>query len=208
MKSHEKPKIDAVQWRSDQPLILASGSPRRRELLAQYQIPFEVVPAHVSEKSEQSSHGLTPSEFCWWNCTKKGFFVQKRNPRRLILAADTVVALRQTLLGKPRNLKEATQFLEKLSGQTHEVWSAVQLYIPHQGWKGFVEKTSVTFQDLSPQRIQEYLQNVHVLDKAGGYALQEKPELIIQSIQGSSTNVIGLPIKNLLKLLTEYQLIC
>ncbi len=187
----------------NKPLILASGSPRRRELLAQLEIPFEVVTSHVPEKSESESHGLSPSEFCWWNSVKKGFTVQKLHPQRLILAADTVVALDTTLLGKPKNIIEASQFLEKLSGRSHEVWTAVQIYIPSKGWNGFVEKTTVTFQDLSPQRIQEYLQKVPVLDKAGGYALQDHPHLIVQSVQGSHSNVIGLPLERLKSFLAE-----
>jgi septum formation protein len=191
-----------VSWPLEHPLILASGSPRRRELLAQLSIPFEVITSNTPEKSESDSHGLTPSEFCWWNSAKKGFVVQKLHPRRHILAADTVVAIGTTLLGKPKTHQEAALFLEKLSGHSHEVCTAVQLYIPGKGWKGFVEKTVVTFQDLSPQRIQDYLKQVHVLDKAGGYALQEHPHLIIQSVHGSHSNVIGLPIERLRKFLT------
>ncbi len=192
-----------VSWPSKQPLILASSSPRRRELLAQFNIPFEVLSSNAPEKSESQSHGLTPSEFCWWNSAKKGFLVQKLHPQRYILSADTVVSIDTSLLGKPKDNSEAAHFLERLSGRSHEVWTAVQLYIPSKGWKGFVEKTVVTFQDLSPQRIQEYLQKVHVLDKAGGYALQDHPHLIIQSIQGSHSNVVGLPIERLKRFLNE-----
>ena len=187
----------SVSWLLKEPLILASGSPRRRELLAQLSIPFEVVTSNTPEKSESDSHGLTPSEFCWWNSAKKGFAVQRLHPQRHILAADTVVAIENTLLGKPKTLREAALFLERLSGRSHEVCTAVQLYIPKKGWKGFVEKTTVIFQDLSTQKIQDYLQKVHVLDKAGGYALQEHPHLIIQSVHGSHSNVIGLPIEKL-----------
>ncbi|MES2310478.1 MAG: Maf family protein, partial [Verrucomicrobiota bacterium] len=82
-----------MSWPHKEPLILASGSPRRRELLAQLFLPFEVVTSNTPEKSESSSHGLTPSEFCWWNSAKKGFAVQKLHPQRYILAADTVVAI-------------------------------------------------------------------------------------------------------------------
>lgn len=192
-----------MYWPFKQPLILASGSPRRRELLAQFDIPFEVLSSNTPEKSESESHGLTPSEFCWWNSAKKGFAVQKLHPRRPILAADTVVALDTSLLGKPKDLAEAARFLEKLSGRSHEVWTAVQLYIPSKGWKGFVEKTVVTFQDLSATKIQQYLDKVHVLDKAGGYALQDHPHLIIQSVQGSHSNVVGLPVERLKAFLNE-----
>ena len=138
-----------------------------------------------------------------WNSAKKGFAVQKLHPRRPILAADTVVALDTSLFGKPKDLAEAARFLEKLSGRSHEVWTAVQLYIPSKGWKGFVEKTVVTFQDLSPTRIQQYLDKVHVLDKAGGYALQDHPHLIIQSVQGSHSNVVGLPVERFKTFLNE-----
>ena len=192
-----------MSWPFKQPLILASSSPRRRELLAQFNIPFEVLSSNIPEKSESESHGLTPSEFCWWNSAKKGFAVQKLHPRRPILAADTVVALDTSLFGKPKDLAEAARFLEKLSGRSHEVWTAVQLYIPSKGWKGFVEKTVVTFQDLSPTRIQQYLDKVHVLDKAGGYALQDHPHLIIQSVQGSHSNVVGLPVERFKTFLNE-----
>lgn len=184
------------------PLILASGSPRRRELLTKARIPHQVAVLHTPEISPDQPHGMTPAEFAWRNALRKARAAAQQYPDHRILAADTVVALDTHILGKPKHHRQAASFLKKLSGRTHEVLTAVIVLLPHSVRPyGFVERTEVTFRPLSTTRIARYLKAVHVLDKAGAYALQEKGAEIVKKIRGSRTNVIGLPVERLTRLL-------
>ncbi len=182
-------------------LILASGSPRRRELLAKLKIPFEVKVASITELPESAAHGLTPAEFCWANALRKGRAVARIHPRHYTLCADTVVTLGTKLFGKPKDLAEASHFLFELSGKTHEVFTAVHLFSPGGRRRGFIERTQVVFRHLNASTIDVYLATVHVLDKAGGYALQERGDWIIERVIGSESNVIGLPLDRVRELL-------
>jgi septum formation protein len=175
-------------------LILASASPRRRELLRQLDIPFQVEVADVPEYSSNHSH-LAPREICLANAAAKARAVAQRFPEALILGADTEVTLGTRVFGKPRSRREATSFLSSLSGKTHQVITAVCLVAAHRGWRqSFTETTHVTFHTLSPRQIALYLEAVHPLDKAGAYAVQQHGEWIIERIEGSLSNVVGLPL--------------
>ncbi|PAW77138.1 MAG: septum formation protein Maf [Verrucomicrobia bacterium Tous-C9LFEB] len=183
-------------------LILASGSPRRRELLEKARIPHQVAVLNTPEISPDQPHGMTPAEFAWRNALRKARAAAEQYPGQRILAADTVVALGTHILGKPKHQRQAASFLKKLSGRTHEVLTAVIVLLPKSVRPyGFVERTEVTFRSLSAARIARYLKAVHVLDKAGAYALQEKGAEIVKTIRGSRTNVVGLPIERLTQLL-------
>jgi septum formation protein len=185
---------------SPEVLVLASGSPRRRELLAGLGIPFEVVAPRVREIENALEYGLTPSETAWHNALAKATWAAKARPGCRILGADTVVALGARIFGKPRNRAEARATLSALSGRTHEVLTAVVLL--QQGFRrGFVEVSEVAFRTLTVSQIDDYLAKVHVLDKAGAYALQEAGEALIREVQGSVTNVIGLPVERVGRLL-------
>ncbi len=188
-----------------QELILASASPRRRELLEKAKIPHTVQIVSTREIEPDKPHGMTPAEFVWRNALRKARAVAQLHPRHCILAADTVVALGTRIFGKPHNRRQAAAFLRALSGHTHEVLTAVIILTPKM-WRpiGFVEMSKVTFRKLSASRITDYLKAVDVLDKAGAYALQEEGSWLISNVRGSRTNVIGLPIERLSLLLKSH----
>lgn len=176
-------------------LLLASASPRRAELLRQLGLRFRAVTAEVPEVSP--GH-LTPHEICLANAAAKARAVAHRHPAALVLGADTEVAIGTRVLGKPANRRQAALFLRLLAGHTHQVITGVCLCCTQLKFRrSFVETTHVTFQPLSDQQIRSYLRRVDPLDKAGAYAVQEGGHWVIESIMGSLTNVVGLPLEAL-----------
>jgi septum formation protein len=181
-------------------LILASASPRRRELLAQLGVPFEVVPADVIEDEDPAAE---PRAVVLHNAALKADWVAARHPGAAVLGADTTVFLDRTVLNKPRDPAEARAMLRRLSGRTHTVFTGLALRRGLDGLK--IDRgvsSEVTFRVLSDVMIEDYLQRVHTLDKAGGYAIQEEGERIVESYKGSMTNIIGLPLEETKQLLT------
>lgn len=176
-------------------LILASASPRRAELLKQLGVRFRV---RASEIPELAAGHLAPHEICLSNAAAKARMVARLFPVDLILAADTEVALGARVMGKPRNRRQAAEFLAALSGRTHQVITGVCLMSLARRFRiSFVETTHVTFQPLDSAQISRYLRRINPLDKAGAYAVQEGGEMIIESIEGSLTNIVGLPLGTL-----------
>lgn len=174
-------------------LVLASGSPRRAALLAESGFEFEIASPGVAEKF---SPILSLREVTLWNAVRKGMAVAQLRPDAVVIAADTLVALENQIIGKPADLREAAQILQRLSGRTHEVCSAVAIYHKQYGRSAFFYETShVRFQHLGNAMIQSYLKKVHTLDKAGAYAAQGGGAEIIAKIDGSFTNVVGLPME-------------
>jgi len=174
-------------------IILASASPRRRELLQKLGVRFEVVTAAVQELDAHSSPHLNPTDLAREYARIKAKAVAEQKPCRWVLGADTVVALESRLLGKPESLDQAHEFLQALSGRTHDVVTGCALVDPEGREEVFHDVSRVTFLALSAETMARYLAEVNVLDKAGGYAVQERPEWIIDRVEGSRTNVIGLP---------------
>jgi septum formation protein len=181
----------------DSHLILASASPRRRELLAAMGVRFEVVTAEVAELDGQNAPHLSPSDLARENARRKAAAMAAMRPERWILGADTVVALNGRFFGKPASLDEAREFLRALNGQTHEVITGCALRSPEGAEEIFHEISCVTFRALTDDVITRYLAEVSVLDKAGAYAVQERGEWIIDRVEGSRDNVIGLPTERL-----------
>src|SRR5215831_3616527 len=177
------------------PLILASVSPRRAELLRQLGHEFKVIASDVRE----IHHGeLTAQEIAQINAYRKARAVAKRFPDALVLGADTLVCIGSKLFGKPGNLEEAYEMLEQLQGRTHEVVTAIcLLHLRTHRQRIFCDTTSVTFRRLDAVKIRRYLTKVNPLDKAGAYAIQEEGDLIVEGISGSYTNVVGLPLERL-----------
>lgn len=174
------------------PLILASASPRRAQLLRHAGLRFRIQPA---DAPETNAPHLAPHEICLANAAAKARAVARRFPDRLILSADTEVALGARVFGKPRTRREAAGFLRALSGRTHQVITGVCLLcLAHRYRRSFVESTHVTFHKLSDAQIAAYLRRINPLDKAGAYGIQDDGELIIEAIEGSLTNVVGLPL--------------
>jgi septum formation protein len=182
-------------------IILASASPRRRELLAEMGVRFEVITADVREHDGESAPHLSPTELARENAREKGMAVAAKSIDRWILGADTVVAFGDQLFGKPASIDQARDFLRALSGRTHDVITGCALVGPGGESDIFHETTRVTFRALTDETIVRYLAAVNVLDKAGAYALQEHGEWIIASVEGSRSNVIGLPVEALEKVL-------
>src|SRR5256886_6483096 len=151
-------------------LLLASGSPRRAALLAEAGVDFETISPRIEEKFDVD---LTLRELTLWNAIRKGTSVARMRPDRVVLAADTLIALEGRVIGKPADLREAAQILCRLSGQTHEVCSAVFIYRFAAGQPAtFHEFSRVRFHRLSSATIENYLAKVNPLDKAGAYAAQ------------------------------------
>lgn len=174
-------------------LVLASASPRRRHLLTEAGYDFEVV---TPEIEELHSEKLTVREATSYNALRKGLAVARAHPGRVVLAADTLVALDHQLIGKPADLAEAARLLRLLSGRTHVVASGVFIAHLHRGKSiAFSVLSRVVFKKLSEQTIAEYLARIDPLDKAGGYAAQGEGGTIIERILGSQSNVIGLPLE-------------
>ena len=177
------------------PVILASTSPRRSELLTSMDIEFEIVPSHAEETLEGSD--FVP-DLCEANARVKAEPIAELHPECLVIAADTMVYLEDELFGKPTHLDEAGRMLTQLQGRTHQVSTGVSLiYHNNEISKTFSVITNVTFLPLSKGKIDEYLAGIDPLDKAGGYAIQQNKHLIIKRVSGSVSNVVGLPVERL-----------
>jgi septum formation protein len=184
-------------------LILASGSPRRADLLAEAGYRFTVV---TSSATELFVDFLTPGELTLFNARRKAFAVAPRHPDAVVLAADTIVALGTKKFGKPKDLAEAKSFLEELSGNTHSVFTGAAIVLYGQSRLCYeVAQTEVTFRKLRLSEIEDYLRRINPLDKAGAYAAQTDPGSIIESINGSFTNVVGLPMEKITATLARFE---
>lgn len=175
---------------SIRPVILASASPRRSALLKEAGPAFagmRILTSHVEEGSD-------PLE----NAMLKADAVAQMNPRALVIGADTVIRFEGKTIGKPADLEDAKRILAMLSGRTHDVATGVCVRcVEADILVRFEDITHVTFRTLTPAIIDKYVREVNVLDKAGAYAIQEHGEDIIESIDGSLTNVVGLPVERL-----------
>ena len=182
-------------------LILASGSPRRRKILAEDGWEFRIQTADVDEHDA----GLLPQELVETNAHLKAKAVSENFPDGLVLGSDTTVALGTEVLNKPKDGAEARDMLRHLSGKTHHVLTAIVL-IHESGGLDITQTISsrVQFKALDEAIIEEYLSKVHTLDKAGGYAIQEHGDLIIEDYDEPLTNIIGLPMEALREVLTEH----
>lgn len=177
------------------PLVLASASPRRRQLLAEHGYRAEIAPANVDESTDP---GLSVPELVRLNALLKSAALWSHQPRAVVLGTDTLVCLDGRALGKPADLREAADMIGRLAGRWHEVYSGVCLAHPVEGRVVcFVEETRVRFHPLSAPEIDAYLRLIDPLDKAGGYAAQEHGERIIAGFEGSWSNVLGLPMERL-----------
>ena len=182
-------------------LILASASPRRRELLAQLGVPFEVVVAEVTEHEAPDSD---PRHMVEHNAALKADWVAARHPEAIVLGADTTVFVGQTVLNKPRDAADARAMLRMLSGTTHTVFTGLALRCLARNLRLDLGVASeVTFKTLDDAAIELYLSHVNTLDKAGGYAIQEHSELIVAGFRGSLTNIVGLPLEETKQILTR-----
>jgi septum formation protein len=183
-------------------LILASGSPQRKQLLREAGYDFGVQTASIVELSVDF---LTLSELTLLNACRKTFAVARTEPEAVVIGADTLVALGTTVFGKPANLEEAHSMLTRLSGRTHEVVTGIALcnFAERRSLSAIVA-SEVRFRELDTESIARYLRRVDPLQKAGAYAAQIDPETVIDQINGSFTNVVGLPMETVPELLAHF----
>lgn len=182
-------------------LILASASPRRHELLTRLGVPFDVVTAGVEEDENPAAE---PRALVARNAARKADAVAVREPAAWVLGADTTVCVDGHVLNKPADAAEARAMLRRLSGRTHTVYTGLAL---RHGGRGLAwdatASSEVTFKTLDEATIEAYLAEVPTLDKAGGYAIQERPDLIVAGRRGSLSNIIGLPLTTTKQLLAR-----
>lgn len=179
-------------------LVLASGSPRRAELLTQAGFSFV---KRVSDAKETLPDGLSPAAAVEFLAKTKGCAVARAD-QEVLLAADTVVAYNGEILGKPTDEADAMRMLSMLSGHTHSVYTGVYITDGVQTAL-FHEKTDVTFFSLSAAQIAQYVQTGEPMDKAGAYGIQGRGALLVQGIHGDFYNVVGLPLAKTAKYLKE-----
>jgi septum formation protein len=182
-------------------LILASASPRRQELLTLASVQFVVVPRDADETARP---GESPGEHVRRLARAKAARVAERHAGRWVLAADTAVVIDERILGKPRDPREAEEMLRLLSGRVHEVLTGYCLLrFPSGGERERTVSSRVSFKDLSAEEIRRYTRTEEPYDKAGGYAIQGRAAYMIREIQGSYTNVVGLPLCEVMEDLQE-----
>ena len=184
-------------------IVLASQSPRRQELLKKIVPLFRVVPSGLDEDEFREKD---PLRFALRAAEAKAREVADKNPSSLVIAADTVVHLREEVLGKPKDRSQAEEMLRRLSGQKHRVITAVALYRRDQDLllTGY-EISYVTFKILSDDEIKLYLESSEYLDKAGSYAVQEVGDVFVERLEGDYENVVGFPVARVKKLLDDFQ---
>jgi septum formation protein len=192
-----------MNWTREDKLILASASPRRADLLDLAGIPFRRM---VSGVSEDVDAPVDPEDHVVELSRRKARDVAQRFSSGVVLGADTVVILDGEILGKPAGKKEATGMLRKLSGRTHQVYTGLTLVdVAGDIWVSHVERTEVTFRELTDEEIAEYVATGEPLDKAGAYGIQGKGALLVSGIDGCFYNVVGLPLVGLLGMIRRLE---
>ncbi len=185
----------------DHTLILASGSPRRRELLHMLGLPFRVVVPAVDETRKTSE---VPDRYVVRIARDKALAVARQEPGAVVLAADTAVVLRaEEVFGKPRSPEEAVAMLQRLAGRTHQVMSAVAV-AQGERVEHAIDITDVTFRTLPQRMIEDYVASGEALDKAGAYAVQGRGAALVEGIRGDFFGVMGLPLRLALELLERF----
>lgn len=177
-------------------IILASGSPRRRELLQQIDCEFRVV---VTETEEAAGQELDPEELVLYNAQLKALAAVRQADGLPVLGADTVVSLDGHIYGKPKDADDARQMLHLFSGRMHRVSTGIVFVHAQQIWQA-AETTEVFFASLTDAEIRRYIATGEPLDKAGAYAVQGRAAAFIEKIHGSFSNVVGLPLHRMIVL--------
>ncbi len=182
-----------------EPVILASQSPRRRELLGLYGIPFVVDPSMADEDHVEGAGAERVKKLAQLKCAE----VAERHPGEMVLAADTLVCVDDEILGKPKDEADAARMLHLLSGRAHEVHTGVCLKLPDGRELCGVDTAKVYFMQLTEENIRRYIATGEPMDKAGAYGIQGRAGVFISHIEGSPSNVIGLPLGLLTRFFDE-----
>ncbi len=189
-----------MKFTSKHPLILASQSPRRKELLSLLGIPFDIMPSDIPEPDPQGFKSAV--DYVYACAVQKAADIAASHPDALVIGSDTVVVFNEEILLKPKDKQQASEYLHKLSGETHEVITAVCV---RQGKRevSFHESVKVTFYELPASWIDAYTDTEDPYDKAGAYGIQTVSGLFVEKIEGDYNAVVGLPIAKLLQHLTS-----
>ena len=180
-------------------IILASASPRRKEILELADLKFDIMPSNAQEITTKTA----PNEVVMELASIKAKDIYKKSEKQsMIVGADTVVAYQGQILGKPADEADAKRMLTMLSGQTHEVYTGVCI-IEDGKTKTFYEETKVTFYEISDEQIDHYIKTGEPMDKAGAYGIQGKAAVFIKGIEGDYYNVVGFPIARFLQEITK-----
>jgi len=183
-------------------LILATASPRRIEMLNDLGIKFKAVKSSFNEPERKKSQ--RPSEYVESNAKGKAEAVAAKFKNAIVVGSDTVVVYKNRVLGKPKNRKEASEYIHMLNGRTHSVYTGISLIdIKSMKKVSSHEKTLVTFRSLTELEIALYLKSIDPMDKAGAYAIQGSGALIVEKIKGCYYNVVGFPVSKLEKMLLD-----
>lgn len=183
-------------------LILASSSPRRQELLRQIGVPFSLSPVDIDEFIQPDE---TPQQYVQRLAQEKAQAASQQHPSATILGSDTCVVYQQSILGKPVNNDHAAEMLKQLSGHRHQVITAVAL-LNAQHQRVINVTTEVVFRSLSDNEIQAYIDTGEPADKAGGYGIQGLGAILVNRIEGSYSNVVGLPLTETAQLLQQFHI--
>ncbi|ATP41276.1 septum formation inhibitor Maf [Solibacillus sp. R5-41] len=193
-----------MNFTTNNQIVLASASPRRKELLGMLGVPFVVQTSNVEETSVQAN---TAQQYVKEVALLKTRDVAANHPGQLIIGADTIVIYEQQILHKPKSHEEAVHHLKKLASNRHQVMTAVAIIQPDGTETTFIEETTVVFKDVSNALIEAYVQTGDPFDKAGGYGIQTSGALLVDRIEGDYNNVVGLPIATLVETLLTLQLL-
>ena len=183
-------------------IILASSSPRRKDLLKLLKLPFDITVRQVDESIEA---GLTPAQNVELLALRKAKAVAQELDRGIVIGADTVVVKDELILGKPKSRTHAAEMLKFLSGSIHEVWTGVAVLDAADGRQQvFSERTEVTLKDLTEEETDGYISTGEPMGKAGSYAAQGIGSVLVKSINGCYFNVVGLPVYRLAEVLKTF----
>ena len=188
-----------------QSIILASASPRRAEILNQLGLDFELIPSEVSETIPNQS--AFPNDLVTKLAWRKASNVAGKIERGLVIGADTLVVLGETIFGKPSDSDEAVKMLSILNGKTHSVYTGIaMIQVPSGQTEVGYSKTKVKFKTFSLEEIRFYVATGEPLDKAGAYGIQGKGGVLVEAIEGCYFNVVGLPLSKLADMLRKFQI--
>lgn len=193
-----------MNFTTNEAFILASASPRRKQLFSLLNIPFTIVTSNVEETSVQEK---SATKYVEQVALLKTRDVAQHHKGKVVIGADTIVSFQDELLHKPQSEQEAYAHLRKLSGQVHEVMTAVAIILPNGEEHTIVEKTAVHFRDIDERLMAAYIASGDPFDKAGGYGIQTDGALFVQKIDGDYNNVVGLPIATVVDKLLSLQCI-
>lgn len=187
------------------PLILASASPRRQAFLSQYELQFEVIPAAIDETFEK---GEAPEAFACRMAAEKAESISRRHRESCVIGADTIVVQNDQILGKPDSPEDALTMLRKLNGRSHQVITGTAVILPSLGIHHvFAVHTEVVFDHFDDTVLAAYVECGDSMDKAGAYGIQSQGGFLVKSIEGSYSNVVGLPVNRLIHFLLQEKII-